>query len=424
MGVPTKAQIESYSDRLAAIANLNLAGFDTELASATVNHLRQLLNAAGDVAVEDALGLYAAAVDDQSLPRMYPVALPIILGRGAASAFFRQLDGYVQTAGGYANLRAYLADKAAYLHPLAAEIVRAALGQTALTNSNGDITTVFPPAYAARFPDRVYVGADGSLSSETADAVSATTADITLFGSDDHALYVGSRYRFSQLIVALSTLASVDVGLTFQYWNGNAWTSLTVTDSPVGLTKNDRFKWTVPSDWTRYYKDAGGTAFADLTPLYYVRLARTTNTVVTPPVGTCITIVPEMIPTAIGGSSHLGVAQPPLAICRITGANAMVVDPILGVDYARFAEASSLRLRALTPIGADLTVTLAYVDDSGNNDSTAQSAWTAPAALGTKTVALTSTDRLRSVRDTSTISTTATEGIFAIEVTEERTPAL
>ena len=96
----------------------------------------------------------------------------------------------------------------------------------------------------------------------------------------------------------------------------------------------DTLTFTAPIDWVRYHKDSGGTAFpGELTPLYYVRIARTENTVVTPPVATCIRIVPTAV---LAGSQHLGADQPPLAIIRVTGASALTVVSVATVATARF----------------------------------------------------------------------------------------
>lgn len=388
------------------------------------------MDASGDAAVEAALMPAALACDVAGLPESHFATLQAVLQHPPLRAFASAVNQLVTSAsgGGYGSFRAYLVDKSAKLHPLAGELFRAVLGEPCFTSSS-TVLGVSNPTYSATFPDRVYVGADGSLSAETTDAQSATTADVTLFGSNNHTLYVGCDRKFNAVVVALSTLANTSITPTFQYWNGSAWATLTVTDSSSGFTKNDAITFTAPSDWSRCYKDSGGTAFADLARLYYVRIARTASSVGTPPVGTCVTVLPTYVAYgAATASPHLGIQQPPLALCRITAASTMTVTLPANIDYTRFAEPvgteSKLRLRALTPIAQNLTVTLAYVNASGSNASTAQSAWTAPAALGTATLSLTSSDALRSVRTSSTVSTSATEGVFAVEALPIRDPAV
>lgn len=427
MGAPSATQFHNWTDRVAALLKLNLDGYKSELVSASAQSLARQVDGSGDPLLEAALMGLANAVDRHSLPERYYAALPSLCGRPAFREFATGLNAFLSTAdgGSYTNLRAALADKSAVVHPLFAELVRAALSESFFNDSDGDITTVFAPNYQTRAPDRVYVGADGSLSEETVDAEDAGTADVTLFASDNDAVYIGSRYKFSQVVIGLSTLAGADPELTFEYWNGNAWSELEVTDNSEGLTRNDTIRWTVPSDWSRSNQDKGSNNLADLSGLYFLRLARTADTLETPPVGTSIRIVPQPVLTAPNGSRHLGVDQPPLAIVRITGTNTCVVESIAGVDYSRFAE-PGVSARALTPIAQDLTFTLSYVDQAGNNDSKAQTAWTAPAALGTKSFTLNTGDTgVRSVRESgNSIVTTATEGVFEIYAAEARTPAL
>ena len=430
MGSPTKTQIEQWSDGVAALVQKDIDGFRSGYFAKASTTLFDMVDASGDPDVETALLGASLDVDEQSLPALMYNWLTTITSRAALRAWAQAVNTLVKsTAGGsYASLRAYLVDKGAKLHPLAAEVFRKALGETLFTTSSV-VLGASNPTYGAIFAKRVYRGADGALVDETTDSQSAATGDVTMFAADNHALYIGCDRPFQGFVVALSQLADVTIVPTFQYWNGNAWATLTVTDNTVGFTKNDIVTFTPPTDWTRSYKDAGSTDLADLARLYYVRIARTEDTVGTLPIGSCVTVIPTVVPTAEGGVLHnAGLEQPPLAICRITAASTMTVTLPATIDYTRFAEPvgteSKLRLRALTPIANDLTVTLAYVNAAAANGSTAQSAWTAPAALGTKTLALTSTDALRSVRTTSTVSTSATQGVFVVEALPIRDPAI
>lgn len=427
MGAPSQTQFHNWTDRIAALLALDLAGYTSELTGAAAQSLARQIDASGDLALEAALMPYALTLDRQSLPERLYAALPSLFSRPGYRDVVTQLNGFLATAdgGGHTNLRAALEAKSAVVHPLFAELARAVLGEGHFTDSAGDITTVFAPNYACRTPDRVYVGADGALTEETVDAGDVGTADVAFFTADNHALYIGSRYKFSQLVVALSTLASATISPLVEYWNGNGWEELDVTDNSAGLTKNDTVKWEIPSDWARSNQDKGSSNLADLTPLYYVRVARTADALVTPPVGTSIRIVPAAVVTSLSGSRHLGVDQPPLAICRITGVNTVVVEQIADVDYTRFQE-PGLILRALTPISANVTPTLAYVDQDGNDASQAQAAWTSIDALDTVAVTLAGGDTgARNIRTAgNAVVTTATQGVFEVAVQELRTPAL
>ncbi len=430
MGAPTLSQCHSWTDTIAAKVALDQVGFFSEYQGQASASLWDAVDASGDPVVEDALMTAALAVDRQSLPENVQTYLRQITGRPAYLDFVRAFDTLVRSTagGGYASFRAYLADKAVTLHHLAGEAVRTALGETAFTASSV-VLGVAPPMYGVLTADRVYTGADGALAEDTTDAASATTADVALFGTNGFACYLGCKRPFQAACFALSTLSSASITPTFQYWNGSAWATLTVVDNTSGMQQSDIITWTPPADWGTGYKDGGGTAFAALERLYYIRIARSNASGITPPVGTCITLVPKVIPTVAGGSLHAAIQQPPLAICRITGASTQTVTQPATIDYTRFAEpigtGNKLRLRALTAIASNLTPTIKYTLSTGaTTGSVAQSAWTAPAALGTAVVALTSTDALRAVLTTSTVSTSATTGVYVVELVEIRTPAI
>lgn len=431
MPAPSKTQVEALTDRLAAIIQAGLTGFAAEYGAATLTTLFDQLNATGDPDIEGALTTAGRNVDRQSFPENHYQALSDLLSRPAPRAFVTALNTLVKSApgGSYASMRAYLVDKSAKLHPLAGELFRKVLGETCFTAS-AVVQGVSNPTYSVVFPNRAYTGADGSLVDDTTDVTDAGTADVALFANDNETLYLGCDRKFEGIVLGLSTLSSADIAGTFQYWNGASWATLTKTDNSVGFTKAELISFTAPSDWVPSYKDSGGTAMADNARYYYIRIARTEDTVVTPPVATCITLIPVYAGTSATATTHLGIQQPPLAICRITAASTMTVTAPAAIDYTRFAHPigseAKIRLRALTVIAQDLTVTLAYVNDDGSNASNAQSAWTAPAALGTAVVTLadSNADGLRSVRTTSTVSTTATAGIFAVEAIPIRTPAV
>lgn len=427
MAAPSSTQIQNTSDRIAAHMALEIAGYNTQLNAATNTSLGVMVDGFGDLSLEAALMARSNAVDDASLPENYYAALATIKSRACYVNWVNALCDYLgSSAGGsYASFRAYLTAAGATVHPLFAELVRSIKGEDQFTLSS-DITTVFAPNYAVRAADRVYTGADGSLTDDTTDAGSVATADVALFASNNHYLYVGSRYKFQQLIAGLSTKASATITPTFAYWNGNAWATLTVTDNTTGFTKNQNLKWDIPVDWVRSYKDTAGNTLADLTPLYYIRIKRTNSSGITPPVATGIRLVPKAVYTSDGGSLHLGVDQPPLAIVRVTAQNTCSVEALSSVDYTRFME-PGIRLRALSLFGADATFTIAYTDQGGTTGNTqAQSAWTAPAAYGTQTATLAGGDTgVRTIETTGwAVTTTETDAIVAVEAAESRTPAL
>lgn len=443
MGVPSQSQIQTWTDAIAARMATAIQGRQAEYGhqlsptnggGMASTSLFDMVDGSGDPDVEGALAAVSNAIDKHSLPEVFgDSVIPNVNGLTAFRNWVTALNQLVTGASGgsYSSMAAYLEDKAATLDPLFAELARSTIGDNFAPT--GDVLSVNAPLYGPYIPDRIYQGPDGTLLEETTDARSSTTADVTLFAADNDALYVGCDCKFSAIVVALSTLSSADIVATFQYWNGNAWATLTVTDSTVGFTKNDRIKFTPPADWQRCYKDGGGNVFADLARRYYVRIARTANTVVTPPVGTCIRVVPVLTPFVTNSASHLGWQQPPLLLARITGTNTIAVElpyglsgaSILGVDYNRFIEPGII-LRALTPIANNLTVTISYTNQDGDDVTQAQSSWTAPAALGTKAVTLNGADTgVRACLTTSwAVTTTSTEGVFVVESVVPRTPAI
>lgn len=429
MGLYSKTQIEAWTDDLAADVSLALAGMRSHVSPRTVNNLFDLIDASADPALQNYLGASALSVDVFGLPENLATALAHLNLRGPWRNTLRDLDGYAKTAdgGSYANLRAALTALGAQIHPLAAEIERLRVSESIFTLSS-DVTVVAPPAYACVRPTRVYTGVDGSWTDDTTDATSATPADVAVFASNNTKVLIGSDRPFTQVIIGLSTLSSADCGITVKYWNGTSFVTVTPTDNSVGLTKNQNIKWTLPTDWTRTHLDGSGNALADKARLYYLEITRTTVTVVTPPVATCISLVPTAIVNASG--AHLGVPaatpQPPLAIVRVTATNTVVIEQISEIAYTRFREPSSgLVLRALTPIASTLDLTLPYVNQAGANGATVQTQWTSMDALDTLAVALTSTDGLRNVRTSGQSSTnTATDGVFEVALNDLRTPAV
>lgn len=430
MGVPTQTQIQNWSDRLAALVQLDLNGFSNELVGATNQSLWNQVDASTDPGVVSALSAVSDAIDRMSLPENYPNALPALLGRGPYKDWMNAANALV--AGGaappFGSFQAYLNNKGATVHPLFAELWRANFGANSLDSAAtpGTVTEVFPPNYTVRTCDRVYSGADGALSDITAVAASAATADFSPYTANNQALYFGSTRKFSQIIVALSTPANVTIAPVFQYWNGSSWATLTVTDNSAGFTLNDTVSFTPPSDWQRYYKDGGGTAFpGEDTPLYYIRIARSAGALATPPVGTCATIVPARV--LLGSTQDYGVDQPPLILLRITGGT--TITPVLpngltGMDFTRF-KPGAVRFRALTPFSTTPVILISYLNQAGNAQTQSQAGWASPAALATVAVVLNGADTgMRSAAVTGWTVSAGSQGVIAVESVVARAPAL
>jgi hypothetical protein len=425
MGVPSASQAQNITDAIAGRLKLDLAGFETEYANQTNLTIWDQVQAIGDPASEAYLGQVGYQLDRMSLPANHPANLSALVKRTGYHNFAAQFDQLVRAAdgGGYSSFNAYLLDKAAVLHPAYAELARDVLGEGAFGTT--PISTVFAPPYQTLAPIHCYAGADGSLTDYTTAAGNATTADITLWTANGNALYCQSKKPFSQLILGLSTVGSASISPLIEYYNGNGWAAVAgLIDNSTGFSKNQNVKWTVPADWTPSYLDKGGTAFpGGKERLYTLRIARQASSLTTPPVGTCISLIP--IPVLNSSGLHLGIDQPPLALGRITGANTIVVEVLYAPDGARF-KWPAISFRALTVFSANLTPTVSYTNQAGTSQTQAQSAWTAPAALATVAVALNGADTgVQAILSTNwSVSTTATDGVFAIYVPELRVPAV
>lgn len=129
---------------------------------------------------------------------------------------------------------------------------------------------------------------DNSLSAfvdETTDANSAATADWQFFiagaGNLD-ACYMGYPQIFSQLTIDIATPGAGTYTVTWEYWDGSAWTALSgVTDGTTNFKAAAGLRdvtYTVPSDWAQ--TSVNGSA-----QLYYIRAIRDAGTVTTDPVG-------------------------------------------------------------------------------------------------------------------------------------------
>jgi len=140
--------------------------------------------------------------------------------------------------------------------------------------------------------NKVYSEEGGSLVDRTDEFT--TGSGVQFMTSDDDYLYIGldtKRYtqgstaidgRWADLHVSLTTPASVDLGLTFEYSNASGtWTTLSVTDGTVGFTQDGTISFNIAnypslSLWK-------SKAVEDATKRFYIRIKRTTATVATPP---------------------------------------------------------------------------------------------------------------------------------------------
>lgn len=427
MGLLAKTHFETMTDRLYQRLNTPfVANIGDMLAANTEEGLAKYLDeSTDDAALQDALLGAALDIDQLGLMAGARAAAQTLTNWSEVNAFFTAVSAYVKSADGgdYDSLAAYIDDNSVLLHPLISEVLRAALGQSALTLSSATVGAM-PPLQQMVVFDKVYTGAAGAFVDDTTDAGDVDTADVALFATNGHKLVLKSRSKFNRLLIALSTLASHNVTLTATYWNGSAWAALSLTDTTTGLTvQGGMISWTMPEDWVANCDDDQGSPArvdtAEEGEYYTVILTRGAAVVDTPPVATWILTCPEAVETSAG--ELYGLPQPPLAIVRITGTNTISVTGVQNPSD-RFlypsATNNALKLRAITAIASDVTFTLGYKDQAGAASTQAQSAWSAPIAAGdTKTLSLGADTGLSEITAaTCTATTDATVGAFAIEV--------
>lgn len=145
-----------------------------------------------------------------------------------------------------------------------------------ITQSNGDV----------RYSGLVVVGAvdanedtplaaaiaddGGALTDETSAAAEATANDMTLLPAApavNDAYYFGADDPFQSLQLNISTAGSGTWTVTWEYWDGSAWSALVgVTDGTTGFTVSGEqtVSFTQPLDWATTSVNAQG-------PFYYVR---------------------------------------------------------------------------------------------------------------------------------------------------------
>ncbi|MBU1782958.1 hypothetical protein KKD87_06325, partial [bacterium] len=120
---------------------------------------------------------------------------------------------------------------------------------------------------------------NGSYTDETSDAANITINDVTLGSpTTEHALYVGNVAKFDRIHFKISTPGTVG-DVTWEYYNGSSWTSLSVTDGTEStgksFAKSGVIAFTKPANWaatsvnsiTKYWIRARTSANYTITPL-------------------------------------------------------------------------------------------------------------------------------------------------------------
>lgn len=436
MGQVTREMLEMLTDRHASRIQAVIDGLINGVTSNTEEGLAAYIDLySSDPLLQGALLTSAADVDRQAIGGDdFRASLNEIIDWTSNKALYTALRTFVtgEDGGDNASFAAYVNSIGIKIHPLAVEAIRKALGEGAFTLS-GSIVGAAPPKQLARAFDRVWAGAEGSLSDVTTAAGETTDNDVVPWASNGNCLYLGSRFKFGYILSSTSTVGSATITPTVKYWNGTEWTAVSgLTDNTTGFSVDGGLiSFTIPDDWVPHNKDNQATpeVFGDSNEeeLYYLRIERTNSGGIDDPELEWLLHVPEAIQTA--SNALYGYDQPPLGIVRITGSATISATEIQDPDRTRFelpyTSNNELRLRAITDISGTVVFTLGYKDQDDNAATKAQTSWSSPSAGDTKALVLADGDTgLREfTASTCTKTGTATSGVFVIEVGDyPRTP--
>lgn len=128
-----------------------------------------------------------------------------------------------------------------------------------LTAAGGEINKQrYQLAYIHEESTQFYNADTATYTDETDDAAESTADDVYLPPQQSttagDAIYFGADYKFSEVRINVTTAGSYsDITINWEYWNGSAWTSLTVTDNTNGFTVSgtNEVTFTPPADWAK-----------------------------------------------------------------------------------------------------------------------------------------------------------------------------
>ncbi|RLI53163.1 MAG: hypothetical protein DRP09_16380 [Candidatus Thorarchaeota archaeon] len=128
-----------------------------------------------------------------------------------------------------------------------------------LTQAGGEIDRQrYQLAYIHGDSVQFYNADTTNYTDETTDAAESTADDVYLppqqSTTEGDAIYFGSNYKFSEVRINVTTPGNYsDITIVWEYWNGSAWTSLSVTDNTNGFTVSgtNEVTFTPPGDWAK-----------------------------------------------------------------------------------------------------------------------------------------------------------------------------
>lgn len=101
-----------------------------------------------------------------------------------------------------------------------------------------------------QFLDYVYVYDGSTYQDRSAEADSLDGTPFDLMADSGDYLYLGKRTQFKQAYFDFAVTGSYGT-LTWEYWNGSAWTSLSVSGTASGLDADGTITLTPPVDWAQ-----------------------------------------------------------------------------------------------------------------------------------------------------------------------------
>lgn len=130
-----------------------------------------------------------------------------------------------------------------------------------------------------------YAGEIPNISGTWSDGIDGNT----IFEADDDEIYIGSGTVFSEIAVDLSTVASADETLIFEYQHTDtSWDPFTPIDGSNGMRQDGTIIW--ESGNLTSWKSDSDPAGADGSSGYWIRIRRTRNNITTDPIVTTMEI--------------------------------------------------------------------------------------------------------------------------------------
>ena len=161
-------------------------------------------------------------------------------------------------------------------------------GASQISGSSGVFLTVLDEILILK---RLFTAAaaEGGFNDNSAEARLNAGTPFTLFPTpaNNDRFYVGLQATFSRIRFNMAVTASGAAAYVWEYYNGSAWTALSVTDTTAGFTTSGIVSWTIPGDW----------AFNTVNSVssYWVRCRATTVPSGNPTVYSCTTQCDNLI---------------------------------------------------------------------------------------------------------------------------------